>query len=91
MFPIGGYGLHLATEEYRMLVRLYFPRTYRDVMGYDSSTRGGSADFLSPSQVSQLMKAVIESGKGALGDLGGVSVTMDNQLDQLRFVGDVPK
>jgi hypothetical protein len=74
--PNRGFGSHLLVEEYQRLVRLYFPRTYREMLEYDVFLYvGGCVQYLSSSQVSQLKKAVSEGGRSALGDLGGVSTT----------------
>jgi hypothetical protein len=72
--PNRGFGYALPMEEYQRLVRLYFPRTYMDILDYDLYLYvGGCVQYLSSAQVSQLKRAVSEGGRSALGDLGGVS------------------
>ncbi len=57
-------------------MRLYLPRTYEAMLDYDLFVYvGGSVDYIGPSQIELLKRTVREGGRGALGDLGGVSVT----------------
>ena len=85
--PNRGFGIALPVEEYQRLVRLYFPRTYREMLKYDVFLYvGGCVQYLSPSQVSQLKKAVSEGGRSGLGDLGGVSTTEEIVMSWISSV-----
>ncbi len=76
--PTRGYGMSLTTTEYERAIRLYLPRNYDNMLDCDLFVYvGGSVDFISSSQISMLKRAIEEGGKGAIADLGGVSVTDD--------------
>ncbi len=76
--PTRGFGLHMTPVQYERAIRIYLPRTYEDMLYYDAFVYvGGSVNYISPRQVSYLRRAVEEGGRGAFGDLGGVSVTAE--------------
>ena len=76
--PTRGFGEVLSPEAYTRFVRLYLPRNYDAMLQYDLFIYvGGCVEFITPTQTALLKSVVVEGGKGALADLGGVSTEVN--------------
>jgi len=76
--PTRGFGEVLTPEAYTRFVRLYLPRNYDAMLQYDLFIYvGGCVEFITPAQTALLKSVVVEGGKGALADLGGVSTEVN--------------